>query len=57
MSQMKDRVLYLTEQEAAAKLAGLSNRYLQAPPAEKEVIRAAIEIERWLAHSCAEARL
>ncbi len=57
MDQVKDQMLHLIEQEAAAKVADLSSRYFQAPPAEKETIQAAIEIERWLAQSCADNRM
>jgi len=52
MTELTDRMLRLIQADAAARLADLSNRYLQAPPGEKETIQAAIEIERWLAESC-----
>ena len=47
-------MLRLVESEARRKLADLSNRYIQADPAEKELIQAAIEVERWLAQGCEE---
>ena len=49
MTELKDQMLRLVESEARRKLADLSNRYVQADPAEKELIQAAIEVERWLA--------
>ena len=52
MTELTNRMLRLIQADAAARLADLSNRYLQAQPAEREAIQAAIEIERWLAESC-----
>jgi hypothetical protein len=49
MTELKDQMLRLVESDARRKLADLSNRYVQADPAEKELIQAAIEVERWLA--------
>jgi hypothetical protein len=49
MTELKDQMLRLVKSEARKKLADLSNRYIQADPAEKELIQAAIEVERWLA--------
>jgi hypothetical protein len=49
MTKLKDQMLALVKSEARKKLADLSNRYVQADPAEKELIQAAIEVERWLA--------
>ena len=54
MTELKDQMLRLVESEARRKLADLSNRYIQADPAEKELIQAAIEVERWLAQGCEE---
>ena len=49
MTKLKDQMLRRVKAEAGKKLADLSNRYVQADPAEKELIQAAIEVERWLA--------
>ena len=49
MTELKDQMLRLVKSEARKKLADLSNRYVQADPTEKELIQAAIEVERWLA--------
>jgi len=51
MTKLKDQMLLLVKSEARKKLADLSNRYVQADPSEKELIQAAIEVERWLAES------
>ena len=51
MTELKDQMLLLVKSEARKKLADLSNRYVQADPSEKELIQAAIEVERWLAES------
>jgi hypothetical protein len=51
MTELKDQMLLLVKSEAREKLADLSNRYIQADPSEKELIQAAIEVERWLAES------
>lgn len=51
MTELKDQMLLLVKSEARKKLADLSNRYIQADPSEKELIQAAIEVERWLAES------
>jgi len=46
----------LIEADARAKLAKLAGEFARAPSEEKEAILAGIEIERWLADSCREAR-
>jgi hypothetical protein len=52
MSNLKEQMLRLIQQKANRKVAVLSTRYVHANPGEKEVIHAAMEIERWLAASC-----
>jgi hypothetical protein len=54
MGELKDRIVRLIEQNAARKVSDLSGEYVRAKPAEKEVIQAAIDIERWLSESCQE---
>ena len=57
MTELIDQMLQLVQANAAAKLADLSNRYVCAQPAEKELIQAAIQIERWLVESCEDCLL
>jgi len=57
MNKPRDQMIRLIQADAAARLADLSNRYVQAQPAEREGIQAAIEIERWLAESCEDCLL
>jgi len=52
MGELKDRIVRLIEQNAAKKVSELSSEYIRAKPEEKEVIQAAIDVERWLAESC-----
>jgi len=52
MSELKDRIVRLIEQNAAKKVSELSGEYVRAKPAEKEAIQAAIDVERWLSESC-----
>jgi hypothetical protein len=54
MGETKDRIVRLIEQEAARKVAELSRAYVRAPPSHREVVQAALEIERWLAEGCRE---
>ena len=52
MTKLKDQMLTLVKADARRRLAELSNRYIQAQPSEREMIQAAIEVERWLAQGC-----
>jgi hypothetical protein len=52
MSKLKDQMLALVRANARTRLADMSNRYVHARPSEREMIQAAIEIERWLVQSC-----
>jgi len=52
MGELKDRIVRIIEQNAAKKVSDLSGEYVRAKPAEKEVIQAAIDVERWLSESC-----
>ena len=52
MTTLKDQILTLVKADARRRLAELSNRYIQAQPSEREMIQAAIEVERWLAQGC-----
>jgi len=52
MGELKDRIIQLIEQNATRKVSELSGEYVRAKPAEKEVIQAAIDVERWLSESC-----
>lgn len=54
MGELKDRIIRLIEQNAAAKVAELSNEFVRAKSGEKEAIAAGIEVERWLSESCRE---
>ena len=52
MAHVKDRIVRLIEQEAAAKVAALSGEYVRSEPDHREAIQAAIQVERWLAERC-----
>ena len=52
MTKLKDQMLALVRANARRRLADLSNRYIHARPSEREMIQAAIEIERWLVQGC-----
>jgi hypothetical protein len=54
MGETKDRIIHLIEQEATRNLADLSGEYVRIEPRHREAIRAAMDIERWLAESCQE---
>ncbi|MHC4520287.1 MAG: hypothetical protein ACYTAS_16985 [Planctomycetota bacterium] len=52
MGEVKDRIIRLIEQEAAAKVAAVAGEYVRTKPDRKEALQAAIQVERWLAKSC-----
>ena len=52
MGKLKDQIISLIQQNAAKKVADLSEEYVQAKPEDKEAIQAAIDIERWLSENC-----
>ena len=54
MSDLKNQIIRLIEQNAARKVSALSSEYVRAQSGQKEAIQAAIEIERWLGQSCQE---
>jgi len=54
MGELKDRIIRLIEQNAAKKVSDLSGEYVRAKPGKKELIHAAIEVERDLSESCRE---
>ena len=54
MGELKERIIHLIEQNAAAKLAELSNDFVRAKSGQKEAIVAGMEFERWLSESCRE---
>ena len=54
MSELKDQIIRLIEQNARRKVAVLASEYVRAKPEEREAIQAGIEIERWLADTCQE---
>ena len=54
MGELKERIIRLIEQNAAKKVAELSNDFVKAKSGEKEAIVAGIEFERWLSESCRE---
>jgi len=54
MTELKNQILRVIGQEAARKVSILSGQYIRAESGQKEVLQAALEIERWLAQSCRE---
>ncbi len=52
MSELKDQIVRLIEQDARAKVAALASSYPHARPEEREEILAGIEFEQWLADTC-----
>ena len=54
-SERKDQLIRLIEAEARQKAAAFSVQFARAPSEEKETYLAALEFERWLADTCAEA--
>ena len=52
MSQLKDQIVRLIEQDARARVAALASSYPHAQPEEQEEIMAGIEFEQWLADTC-----
>jgi len=54
MTESKEPIIRLIEQNARRKVAELAGQYLQAPPEDRETIQSGIEIEKWLADSCRE---
>ena len=53
MSELKDRIVQLIEQDARTRVAALASTYPHARPQEREEILAGIEFEQWLADTCA----
>jgi len=53
MSELKDQIVRLIEQDAMAKVAAMASSYPHAGPEEREEIMAGIEFEHWLADTCA----
>ncbi len=52
MSELKDQIVRLIEQDAMAKVAAMASGYPHARPEEREEILAGIEFEQWLADTC-----
>lgn len=52
MSELKDQIVRLIEQDARARVAALASSYPHARPEEREEILAGIEFEQWLADTC-----
>ena len=53
MSELKDQIVRLIEQDARARVAAMARSYPHARPEAREEIMAGIEFERWLADTCA----
>ena len=53
MSQLKDQIVQLIEQDARDRVAALASSYPHARPEEREEIVAGIEFEQWMADTCA----
>ncbi len=53
MSELKDQIVRLIEQDARARVAALASSYPHARLEEREEILAGIEFEQWLADTCA----
>jgi hypothetical protein len=52
MSELKDQIVRLIEQDAKARAAALARSYPHARGEEQEEIMAGIEFEQWLADTC-----
>jgi hypothetical protein len=52
MSELKDQIVRLIEQDAIARVAAMASSYPHAEPEEREEILAGIEFEQWLADTC-----
>ncbi len=52
----KDQVLCVIEARARKRLGALAGEMVRAESEDKEDILAGIEIERWLADTCRDAR-
>jgi hypothetical protein len=52
MTHLKDRMVQLVAQNAAARVAALAGELVHAASEEKEAIRAGLDFERWLAETC-----
>jgi hypothetical protein len=52
MSELKDQIVRLIEQDAMARVAAMARSYPHAGPEEQEEILAGIEFEQWLADTC-----
>jgi hypothetical protein len=53
MSELKDQIVRLIEQDARARVAALASSCPHAGPEEREEILAGIEFEQWMADTCA----
>ena len=52
MNALKDEILRRIEARAQREAEWLAGEFARAASAEREMILAALEAERWLAHAC-----
>ena len=53
----KDQLLRVVEIKARRRTAQLAHRLIRAASAEREMVLAALEFERWLADSCRDCQI
>jgi len=54
MTDLKDQMLRLIQQDAARKVADFAGQLARAAPEEKEQILAGLDFESWLEQTCRE---
>ena len=52
MTDLKDQIVRLIQQDAARKVADFAGQLIRAKPEEKEQILAGLDFERWLEQTC-----